>query len=405
MRAWLVLGLLLGQVAAFGQEPNEPAQPPQPSRGGRMRALQEKALRLIRATEQLSNWDEHYEYMLDATERVFERNTWDSESDLFSLELVREVGAIPPWDTMARFDKALEMVGDRYLLDETQTASLRNHAIRINIDLFSRHSDRIMEYALEAVQTRAAGEPFTPEQVAHWTALAEPVFQDARRSVDAAAKDFMEELDPEQRELVQRDLDAGNRRMADVERMSQRWKRGEWDPHDWGMEQDPIQNPGGQAPAAVAAGVVPARSEQGAARAEPRPAERPPLTKKPEDDHPWAKHVRAFIRKYHLNDEQQQRAWLFYRDSRERDELFHRRYERHMEALRGKAGTSESERTRAALRDRTEKHRLEVERLFNRLKRRLERLPTRAQRKDAEPGDIDVSKSPPKETPKQKKER
>jgi len=395
MKGWLIIGLLLTQVSAVGQE----ADKPRPPAGERMAALREKALRLIRAAEALGNWDEHYEYALDAIERVFERNNWNSESDLFSLEMVREVGAIPPWEVQERFNKAVEMVGDRYLLDEGQMAALQHQALKINVGLFSRHSDRILQYALEAVQTRAAGEPFTPEQVARWTELAEPVFQDARQSVNAAAKQFMEQLDPEQRELLQRDLDAANRRMADIERLGAKWKRGQWDPHDWGMEDDPIQNQWARGPEAPATGGAEARPESPpapaapASAAQPPPSEREQATQQPKADDPWAKYVRAFIKKYQLNDEQQQRAWLFYRDAKERDELFAKRHDRRTAALRTKAGKSDDERTRAALHAENEKRRSESERLFNLLKRRLERLPTRAQRKNAEPGEINVPDS------------
>jgi hypothetical protein len=397
----------LGQAAAWAQDPNDPKQQPQ-TPPDPMRGLQEKAVRLIRATQELGDWNQHYEYMLDAMDRIFERNEWDSESDVFSLELVREVGRIPPWRTFERFDKALEMVGDRYLLDEDQAASLQGKVIRANIDLFSRHSDRIMEYALEAIETRVAGEPFTPEQVARWTTLAEPVFLDARKNMNELAKEFMEELDPEQRELVEADLAAANRRMLDVDRMGQRWKRGEWDPHDWGMEHDPIQNPSARLTAASAAGDKKTDPDQTATRGESKPANvadakdrpdgRKQPTSKPTDDDAWAKYVRAFIRKYHLNHEQQQRAWLVFRDAKARDEVFARRFERQMNLLREKAAASTSEKTQAALRDRTEQRQREVQRLFNQLKRRLVRLPTRAQRKNAEPGEIDVSQSPTEKT-------
>lgn len=400
MRAWVIIGLLLGQVAAVGQTMGNPQEEGGPARRDRMHELQQKAGRLIQVTRLLGDWDEHYEYMLDATERVFERNGWDSESDLFSLEVFREVAAVPPWAMQERYDTLMEMVGDRYLLDEGQTASLQNHIMRHSVEIFSRHSDRIMQYASEAIETRAAGEPFTPEQVARWVRLAEPVFQDARRSMNATSREFLEELDPEQRELAERDLEAANRRMRDVDRMSQRWKRGEWDPHDWGMEEDPIQMQGMPGPDA-AAGEAAAGPERRAARGgaesadmdEPPPRERERLVKQPQDEHPWAQYVRAFIRKYDLNHEQQQRAWLLYRDTRERDEVFDRRHERQMERVRARAGMADSERTRAALRGQMDKHRSERERLFELLKRRLERLPTRAQRKSAEPEDADRSDS------------
>jgi hypothetical protein len=347
---------------------------------------------------------------------VFERNNWDSESDLFALEMVREVGRIPPWAIQERYDKAMEMVGDRYLLDDEQMASLQDKVIRLNVELFSRHSDRILQYAMEAIQTRAAGEPFTPEQVARWVELAEPVFNDARRSFNAGAEEFMAELDPEQRELVRRDLAATNRRMADVERLGQKWKRGEWDPHDWGLEDDPIQSqaefaaetPGAKLPS-VDSGAAQREAREGSheeaiAREEPRASEPAEPAGPPKDDDAWAKYVRAFIRKYHLNDEQRQRAWLVYRDAKGRDDVFEGRFQRRLAALRERMSSADDEKTQAALSKLTEQRRRERDRLFGQLKRRLERLPTRAQRKNAEPGEIDVSDSPAEQEAQPNKE-
>ena len=62
--------------------------------------------------------------------------------------------------------------------------------------------------------------------------------------------------------------------------------------------------------------------------------------KAPKADDEWARYVRAFIAKYHLNDEQQQRAWLIYGDAKERDDVFGGRFERQMETLRRKADSS-----------------------------------------------------------------
>ena len=401
MRPSLIVVLMLGQAAAFGQFVEEPDEQTPERERSRLRVLQEKAVELIQLTEELGNWDEHYGYMLDAMERMYERNGWNAESDLFSLEMGREIGAIPPWAPQERLDKFMEMVGDRYLLDDEQIASLEGHVFQVNVGLFSRHADRIMEYATEAIQTRVVGEPFTPEQVARWVELAEPVMEDARQSVKEAAEVFMEELDPEQRELLQRDLAAGDKRLIDIDLMAQKWKRGEWEPRDWGMEADPIQMRGAPVAAKAAADAEraaddgkPAPGETLEPDAQPDQKTVPPKAPKADDE--WARYVRAFIAKYHLNDEQQQRAWLIYGDAKERDDVFGGRFERQMETLRRKADSSKDGRIQAALRERTERHQLERERLFNQLKRRLDRLPTRAQRKSALPGEIKTTDSPKK---------
>lgn len=395
----LVILLAFSPGRLYAQQEVPPEQRPEQTRRERLRALREKAWELIQATQALGDWEEHYGYMLDAVERVFERNGWNSESDLFSLEVVREVGAIPPWNVQQRYERFLEMIGDRYLLDEEQMASLRRRLIRANIELFSRHADRIMQYLPEVIETRAAGEPFTPEQIARWTKLAEPVFQDVRGRLNALAADFIEELDPEQRELVERDMAAANRRMRDLERIAQRWKRGQWAPRDWGLEDDPIQNPGGRpldgsgrngATSRPAAGDAERLAESDAEAEQSGSAEKsvrpgPDAT----DDDPWARYVRAFIGKYHLNDEQQQRAWLIYRDATQRRALFEQRYRRELELLRGRVAAADNEQTRATLRQREDRWEDEQQRLFKLLKRRLERLPTRAQRREAEPGELE----------------
>ncbi len=388
---WMVgLTLMLAVVVAPAQVADQPQGPPALTPAERMRQLQEKAWRLIRATRKLKNWDEQYESIIEASEKMFARNGWDSESDLFALDMIREVGRIPPWKTQERFDAAMRMIGDRYLLDEGQMATVQNEVFRINLALFSKHADRILEYATEAIETRAAGKPFTPEQIARWTQLAEPVLRDARKEINASVEDLMEELDPEQQELVRRDLAAADRRMDDIERAAQRWKRGQWDPSDWGMEDDPIQNPQAavasraqrEAPNAAAAAAR-ARAGSGSAADAAAARSRRAAASAPADD-AWARYVREFIRRYKLNDEQQQRAWLYYADAKQRDAFAQRRLERIVGSMRERVG-SDRQRLEVALRKPRARRQEDAARLFERLKKRLDRLPTRAQRRAARP--------------------
>lgn len=373
-----------------------------PEERSKFEVLRDRAMKIIRGTQELGDWQPHYEMVLDAAERVYERNGWDSEPDLFSLEIVREVGAIPPWQVRERFDRAMQMVGDRYLLDEGQQNFLRREIFRTQFQLFSEHSERIMQYGLEAVQTRAAGEPFTPEQVARWTELAEPVMRDAHAQMLESAERFKEELDPEQRELFEADLQAGNRRYAAIEAMAGKWKAGEWDPHDWGMELDPIQNPEGVLvgkanEAAVdqreagarnrgAGGGGAAQPEVSAAPVERPPAEasgeRPRVGGKRSAD-PWRDYVARFIARYGLNEEQSQRAWLVYKDASNRRDVFAKRYERQVEARRARARSANADALKVAIAELSKAHQEDEERLFGQLKRRLDRLPTRAQRRAA----------------------
>lgn len=440
----LLLLALVASGTGLGQDPNDVRNRPSPPRPNRIKHLQEQAARFVQATRQFSNWDEHYEYIMEAAEKIYERNNWTSESDLFSLEMAREVGRIPPWKMQERLNKAMGMIGDRYLLNEQQKQLLLNIVVRESLGVFARHADRIMEYSLGFVETRASGQPFTPEQIAHWMELAQPVFEDALDRTEQASKIFMDQLDPEQRQLVQQDLDATLGRVADMDKLAQRWRNGEWNPSDWGLEDDPIQSgtwtpgeAGGKAAGGAAqsrgggrtlggaprrprdAAARHAEAEQGAPAApddptvEPADAPRPrggaargtrgseagaedemgaderpgprrdgkAAASGPSDD--WAAYVRSFIAKYQLNEEQRQRAWLLYEDARARREVFSKRAERIAKEIAQKSGEG-SEAAAGALAEHAQQNKKDEARLFEQLKQRLERIPTRSQRREAD---------------------
>lgn len=436
--AFCLLALLTAVPAQAVQDPNQP--------GNRMQQLQRQAMRFVGALRELGDWQQHYDYITDAAERVYERNNWTSEPDLFSLELLQEVGRIPPWEMQERFDTFLGMVGDRYLLNDDQKRNLQFMIARESFGIFSRNAPNIMQYSMEAVQTRARGEPFTPEQIARWTELATPVIQDVARRIEAGGEIFMQQLDPEQRALVRADLDATFGRLTTIEKMSERWRAGQWDASDWGLEDDPIQSqavaqgalasaadprraaldpsrdrqaadagqapmPPGDAhpPSRTAAdsrrgatdpgrdGVGPkrdrsdpSRDREGAGRVQ-SPADPAAAAaagegtavgaQGPDDD--WARYVRGFIARYNLNEEQQQRAWLLYGDATSRRETFVKRRERLAAeaAERHGAGTPAAAAEVAA---QVQQHNRDEQRLFDQLKQRLDRLPTRAQRREAE---------------------
>ncbi|MGE3181005.1 MAG: hypothetical protein AB7N71_05190, partial [Phycisphaerae bacterium] len=326
---------------------------------------------------------------------------WNSESDQFALDLMKTVESIPPWSVQERFDTMSEVLSDRYLLDENQEQTMRRMLIRTSNEMFQQHSDRIMKYAVEAIQTRAMGDAFTPEQVQRWATLAEPVFLDSRRRLESLSVDFMKQLDPEQQELLARDMGAAFKRMDRMTELGEKWKRGEWTAADWGMERDPIQMSGEQrraAEEAIANGeastnpqarqrddndadAASGKEQPVAAAPERRP--NPPVergSKKEGDgvqpgDDAWMKYVEAFIDKYQLLHDQAERARQIGQDViNRRDELL-RRYETKIAAT----NSAEAETVLRA------KESSLLERLFGQMSRRLDRLPTRAQQREAKP--------------------
>ncbi|MBU0638410.1 MAG: hypothetical protein KKB50_06055 [Planctomycetes bacterium] len=429
MYSFLLILVLCCQV---GRAPAQAQDDEQDGQGQEMRSLRQNVGRLLGGLRELGSWDEHYEYMLAAAEKVYDRNGWDSEPDRFSLDVFREVGAIPPWAMQERFDTLIGVVSDRYMLSEDQERVLRRTVAQESLGIWQRHSGRILSYALEAIQTRAAGEAITPEQIARWTQMARPVFDDTKVRLNIAAERFMEQLDPEQREIAQEDLGAANRRVARMDELSRKWEQGEWEPSDWGLDEDPIQIAGEARAAAQTEETRPPETDEGAPDTLPerptlgesraalrRPAgaaDRPTvrqteprvardresptrvLTHADEDD-PWARYVRSFIEKYKLNEAQQQTAWRIYESVKVRGDRLRQRFGEQRDALRQKLTEAQDNGRRAALAQQDAQQQAALDRLFEQMKRRLERLPTRAQRKNATPAKAATPGRPAEQQP------
>ncbi len=394
-------------------------QPGQPSSG-----FLKNVRDLMDGFRSMGPWDEHYGYIMDATEKVYDNNGWVSESDQFSLEMIRNVAAIPPWQMRDRFDTMIGMLGERYALDEEQEQRLRVTVAREANGVFQRNAPRIMQYALDAIRTRTAGEPFTPEKVAQWAKLARPVFDDSRSKFEAAAEEFIATLRPDQQELARRDLDAGRARADTVEAMTDRWMRGGWEASDWGLDTDPIQMAGEQRLAELRA-VAEERATAEAAAAKPataapvtrtptapRPGASTPRSPRPEDrarltptpgarhpvpvpppaaetakpapekEGPWAKYVREFIAKFKLNKDQEATAWRLHHAMESRADQVRKRYGLQIDNVKSRM-SKDSEAMAKEVKKLEDHQTAAVDKIFEQLKSRLDRIPTRAQREAA----------------------
>ncbi|MBK8913428.1 MAG: hypothetical protein IPM64_02305 [Phycisphaerales bacterium] len=419
----LVLALLASAAAlAQEEEPESPDPPPIP---GATRDVAENVGKLLHTLDSLGPWEEHYGHMMNAVDTVYRRNGWTDEPDRFSLELIREVESRPPMAIQERFDVVVGMFSDRYMLDEQQESALRGVMLQESLRMFTRHSGRIMQYGMEIIQTRAAGEPFTAEQVQRWASLAQPVFLDARERMTQVAQQFGEKLDPQQRELLERDLGAANRRLDWVGQRGEAWMRGEWSPEDWGIESDPVQQAGearaaeraaaasagattpggagkgagpgtGSSAASGEKGVAPGNepaggggadraprqpagaSENVPAGADPnapgpsKPAGGSPSNRPAAEQDAWARYVQAFIDKYRLDREQSRRAWMIHDEVRPRVTLVTQRAAERISSAAPAAAEGVNRQRDAELR-----------RLFEQMARRLDRLVTTSQRRSA----------------------
>jgi len=188
------------------------------------------------------DWSEEAGRLRRAAESVWQRNGWNEESDNFAREVACEVTAIPPWDVVARLNLLTTRVSERYGLTGEAAgrfrASLLGEAGRILI----RHGPVIIEKGREVLEARVRGEPYTPRQVAEWAEFLAPVLADAQASADRLAGEIQPFLDEEHKLLLAKDRKSFLKRTQYVDAMGTQWLEGKWQPTDWGLEEDPIQN-------------------------------------------------------------------------------------------------------------------------------------------------------------------
>lgn len=420
-RVLLAAVLLAGPASVLGQS-DEGAFSGQ-GFAGRFTAAFQRFGEIMDSVQDLGPWEEQYGYAISAAENVYAQNDWTSEADRFSLEVIREVGAIPPWQPQERFNRLSDLLTERYALSRGQTRVMQRLIAEQSRELFVRHMPTIMEYSLEAIETRAAGEAITPEQVARWTQLARPIVEDSHQQLQVAAAEFMEVLGPEQQALVRQDLAANNRRFEQVLAQSDRWIMGEWDATEWGLQNDPIQaageakliaaemdaaggvtgeEAGTASEQAAAQAAEPRQTPAGERRKQARPAQRPAdrtppsvarrgsdrrgtadgeRTKKKLDE--WGRYVVSFAKRYSLEDNQEKLAWRLHDQIvRLRDQV-DRRHTQQTQAAESRF-RNHPERLKVALGELETRKKQQYDVLFKNLKQRLDSVPTRAQREAVE---------------------
>lgn len=316
------------------------------------------------------DWDElsvHYVEMMD---RMFERNGWTDESDRYARNVASKVAAIPPWDVAARFQALSDEVADRYDLTPGQAAQFQGAVMREAMGMMVRHGPAMWEQAKEALQARTDGEPYTAEKIAEWARNGEPIFREFEASVERIAGELEKSLSEEKKEVLARDIAGFHKRQKAVEGMTERWAKGLWQPDEWGLENDPIQNK------AKAMGIpTPAPAAAPVAKARPvAPLVEPVVAGPPIPDHwvefdpsTWIAFVMEFGKKYRLDSGQMDTAWSIHAELVERAKRYRDLRSKELEAIP------------PGLRLSHELYKPICE-LFGEFRDRLESIPTSAQR-------------------------
>ena len=329
----------------------------------------------------LGPWQEQSKLIVNATSRVFQRNGWNTDTDRFAMQLSSDVATIPPWDYAGRFNKFVTLIAKRYRLDKTQELVFRGQMLFESFDFFMNHAPALIEQGYDIVETRRDGRPFTKEQIARWAGGSQPMVVDWHERLSRISEKMLGRLRPDQIGLVEKDLRHWNGRLDDVGEMLARWERGEWKPHDWGLENHPDYRPKNiRKPPAR-------RKPDPAGGADAAGGPRDALFELAQDESRWDKYVRDFIARYKLDAAQRTTALNILAQLKATASQFRQSRADVLAKLDQWIRQTDDAQEKAAFVKQREDTLARIRALFDQLKTRLEALPTTSQRRAAENGE------------------
>lgn len=240
----MVWGLIASSSAALAQQPmSERAKRREARRAARKDTVPPDAEKKIKDLEKKAqgvSWDAEAQNIHQAHRLVFANNNWNSESDQFALGLLDQVTNIAPWQGHEREEVFLNGIQARLNLTGEQRQMVADSMRKESMGIAGRHFKTLFPVVMEAVQTRLEQKPFTAEQVQKWSQNLKPVMDDALAAVERVQREVEKTMNEDQKRQLRADMDALVRRHHDVEKMVKRWQAGNWNPTDWGLDNDPI---------------------------------------------------------------------------------------------------------------------------------------------------------------------
>jgi len=314
--------------------------------------LNELDREVTQKAQQLGDWSEQYELISDAIENIWTQNGWNNEADLWAKNTALEISKIPPWQFQERMQSFSDQISKRYSLDADQVNQFHN---QINKEMFymgMKYAPVGLKQAMEALDTRAQGKPFTPEQIARWVKESDPLIDDWQKDIKRITSEFKSSLTPQQQKILDRDLSSVDKRVHRFLELRLDWRDGKWRAEDWGLQNDPIHAQDNLRPSGIAHS-LPVLS-----------------TAVPHDESTWEKYVKAFIKLYNLDESQQNTCTSILNDLVTQARKYRQSHK------------VEIEKVPAAKRP---QHALwaPILRMFEELKSRLNYIPTKAQQRQA----------------------
>ena len=329
----------------------------------------------------LGPWQEQSKLIVNATQRVFQRNGWTTDTDRFAMQLSTDVATIPPWDYTGRFNKFATLIAKRYRLDKMQELTFRGQMMFESFDFFMNHAPALIEQGHDIVETRRQGRPFTADQIARWSGGSLPMVVDWQERLSRISEKMLGRLRPDQIDLVEQDLRNWNRRIDDVSELLARWEQGGWTPNDWGLENHPDYRPKNIRKPPTR------RKSDPAGGAGPDGEARDAQFELAQDESRWDKYVRDFIARYKLDAAQQTTALNILAQLQAAASQFRQSRADVLAKLDQWIRRTDDVQEKAAFVKQRDDSLTRIRDLFDQLKTRLEALPTTSQRRAAESGE------------------
>lgn len=311
------------------------------------------------------------------------------------------------WPTPRMVERIIDRITDDgiglYTFDEIQLDQTRAILKERVPRWMAENRAEIMTLTNAMFEALLDAEPPSPEWMARWAGRVLPVVGSFENEVIAITDEMREFLTDDQIVVLDGQVSAFQTGLSLATNKVREWADGKFDPAvDWPTEPEeapPDERMVEPAPVETEP-PAPGASPSGSPPTAPGP---PPVA--PPDA--WATYTDEFIRKYELNAEQQHKARSHLvqaqtnrdtylskprtlRERREVDEL--------LSQLKDATG-AEAEQERAAAEARKQKLDEPVENEFNRLKKKLDTLPTREQRRKAHAAEAAASQPAPPAEP------
>jgi hypothetical protein len=294
-------------------------------------------------------------------------------------------------------DSAINRITDQmaeiYGFDEDQLWNTRDTIKARFPEWLKQNRAELQGLVVQYLEAVMGDEPPSPEEVADWATRAAPLFGEFNSLVGETADDMRGYLTDQQQVLLDGQLAAMQVGMNYMQQRLGNWSQGGYDwktewPRSKGFQdeekgrQQKLEQEAQQAKN-VAMGLPPDAGDAAAAGGAVADAPKPPTPTRPSNSaakDEWAVYVDNFIKRYELDDAQQNSAKKFLRDAQELRDRYLARHVDDIKALEAKQKVAQGDEDKERLRGQFVELNRPIDRYFQRLKDRLEGLPTRKQR-------------------------